>query len=214
VSNYFDEQRFSQDNWRIGAALLARRFDVALRLVTAHRGAAEGEVAAAAAAGMAPLEALLRLPRKTLLLYLHAYQSHLFNRVLADEILRGAGDAHDMWEIAEGPLRFPHASPPQGQAPLPGFGSDLGSFGPAVDALLAEEGLTLRSFVVPQLPNLSLEGTWRAMAFSVSDPQCGPVEPDEYSSGHKCAVRFVLAPGSYATLVIKAWALRQTPSAT
>ena len=208
IPNYFDEQRFSAQNYVAGKLLVRKRFAEAAALLAAGRGRAEADVARALAESLTDaVRALLRVPRKTLLMYLHAYQSHLFNRLLA---ARNAAAPHAEVRIREGPLYFPEAPLAPDELPLVGFGLALEgrSCRAEVEALLAAEGVAPRDFIVPQLPNLSVEGTWRATAAAVEGLAVGPLEPDERHDGFlKCRLSFFLKKGAYATVVVKAlWA--------
>lgn len=205
VPNYFGEQRFSTHNVEIGKTLIRKEFGVAAARIAAHDGELEGPVRAAlAAAPSDAVGALLRLPRKVLLMYLHAYQSHLFNRLLAARI---ATVPHYTVNLTEGPLHFPHASLPADELPLVGFGTTLAARAcrAEVEARLAAEGVGLRDFIVPQLPALSLEGSWRPTVAAVSHLAIGALEPDERHSGlSKLRLTFELPKSTYATVVLKA----------
>jgi len=70
--------------------------------------------------------------------------------------------------------------------------------------LLDVEGLNTRNFIIRSLPDLSAEGGKRAAMIDINDLEISALEYDELNKGKKkCTVSFSLAPGSYATIVVK-----------
>ena len=179
VPNFFDEQRFSDHNDEIGKALVKGDFSGACVLIDDER-----VLSFLADHPSNPVGALRRLPRKLLTLYVHAYQSRLFNRVLERLLAKKT-----LQEL-------------QGTSiPLVGFGTeDLGLY----EGLLEEEGLTTRDFIIRQLPEVSSEGSTRQAVIGIDDLTIGPLEEDELNEGKKkCLVAFTLPKGAYATNVIR-----------
>ena len=166
VRNYFGPQRFGDNNVEVGKLLLQKKFAQACELL-------ELETAN-------PVASLRVLPKHTLMIYLHAYQSWLWN-----EVLRSFSDT----EVPE-------------VLPIVGFGTELDEYGAMVEekyeALLDSEGITQRNFIIKQLPNLSPEGTERDCFMDVQNLELGEFE------GGVQKVSFVLGKGSYATVVIEA----------
>jgi len=202
--NYFDEQRFSTANARIGRFILQGKYREAADLVIQTDPDAAGRMREHL--GEHPNDAVtaLRLmPKHTLLMYAHAYQSFLFNEVLSRWILHHDPDA----QLIAGPvpIRVPTRELPQEAIPIVGFGSELKE--PFTDwyaELLAREGLTLRDFVVRPLPFLTLEGTARQALVVIRDLVIGPREPDElHPWSEKQRLTFSLPKGAYATLALK-----------
>jgi tRNA(Glu) U13 pseudouridine synthase TruD len=114
-------------------------------------------------------------------LFIHAYQSRLWNDIVREHELHG--------EIPD-------------ELPIVGFGSDDSDH--LVHAQLKKEGLTTRSFVLKSFPQLSEEGTMRKTLIGIQDLHVGKLENDELNSGRKkVLVTFTLPPGGYATEVIR-----------
>jgi len=197
VPNYFDEQRFSSDNARIGEALLKKRFLEAARIIAMDDGPKVREHLATHPNDA--VGALMAVPRQLLRLYLHAYQSLLWNRALARSI---KGERKVPYSLGE------FVFPPRDTAlspiaiPLPGFST---ADDPLLAPILKKEGLTPRDFVIRQLPNLSLEGVERAAFMDVKEFSASAFEDDEIFPGKKkTLLRFTLGKGSYATMLVKA----------
>jgi tRNA pseudouridine13 synthase len=173
-ANYFDAQRFSGSNPEVGKAMIKKDFAAAAQLISGH-----GEI-------WQYLEehpkdyvgALRRLPQKTLQLYIHAYQSKLWN-MLADK-------THSKKNI---------------KLPLIGFGTE--HLSKAAEDLLKAEGIALRDFIIRQLP-VSAEGHERELYASASDFKILATGDDERNSGKsKITLSFTLPKASYATMLIK-----------
>lgn len=147
--------------------------------------------------------AIRSLPHKLLKFFASAYQSALFNRLLAERL-----DALDRLE--QGDLAWIHSKgavfvvqdPQQEQpraerleispsGPLYGFKVTLaqGRPGEAERQLIAQEQLTLQDW-----RRVKLEGARRPLRFPLYDPQV------DFDDG--LVLRFVLPPGCYATVVL------------
>jgi len=131
-----------------------------------------------------PVGALRKVPRKTLRLFVHAYQSFLWNKGVEEYITQGG----------------------KGVFPLFGFGveyPDKLSKG-IVERIAKEEKLKARDFIIPQIPELSAEGGLRDVKMSVKALKIGDLEDDELHAGKKkVEIEFTLGRGSYATELIK-----------
>ncbi len=126
------------------------------------------------------------LPRKLRFLYLSAYQSDVFNRLL--EIFRG--------RILSGQM-----------AELPLVAPDLsleGEVRAAVEGVLASDQVQLDDLRLGHLPEFGLRTVMRATRIVPSDFSVDDAAADEVYPGRwKVGVRFVLGPGEYATIVLK-----------
>ncbi len=216
IPNYFDEQRFGTGNAAIGETLLRKRFADALALIKSstpreaaliseyedeHPGDAVG--------------ALLRLPRQLLRMYLHSFQSLLWNRALA-EYVRTTAKKISSVPYSQGGFLFPVRGETVRNAsiPIPGFGfiNDNGTDKNTntgrdylIQRILEQEGLTPRDFVIRQLPNLSLEGGSRDALIAVKEFSASAFADDDLFPGKKkTTISFALPRGSYATIVVKA----------
>jgi tRNA pseudouridine13 synthase len=177
--NYFDEQRFSSANDQIGKALITKDFKKAAALID------EPHVKTALARQPEnPINAIRLVPKKILTLYIHAYQSRLFNKVLTKLL-----EEKKMEELQTMMI------------PLIGFGTeDLSLY----QDILSEEGITPRNFIISELPDLSSEGNERLAVINIQDIQISALMEDEFNIGMKKFITtFTLPKGVYATNVIK-----------
>ena len=210
VPNYFDEQRFSADNADIGLAIIKGDFGKATALLATHEGRYEQEMKRFL--GEQPgnhVGALQIIPKKTLLLFVHAYQSRIWNRAAAAH-LKTTSNAGREITYSEGTLFFPYEKREQEQIALPGFESELegeaaGSCGMLVQAELDHDEVSLRDFIVRQMPELTCSGDVRDLFVEPADFSASEPQDDELNPGKKkITISFSLPKGSYATMVVKA----------
>jgi len=187
VKNYFDKQRFSNNNADIGLAIIKGDFKFASELVCQNEGYYEDEVKKVLVENKNNyVGALQVIPRKILLLFIHAYQSKLFNEV-AKQI----------------------TSSENIKLPLVGFGTDYSEFENErverlTKELLVKDGVDERSFIIRQFPDLSCEGEERDLYARPRDLVIGKLEDDELNKGKKkILIKFELPKGAYATNVVK-----------
>ena len=70
--------------------------------------------------------------------------------------------------------------------------------------ILMKERITPRDFIIPQMPELSEEGTERNLFMFVSNLHLSNAKPDERNpQKYKIVTSFSLEKGSYATELIK-----------
>jgi len=204
IPNYFDEQRFGSNNAAIGKAIIRKEWGVAIMEIR-KSGAPEVRLLDDYLLGH-PGDAtggLLRLPRQLLRMYLHSYQSLLWNRALGRYIIQHNPSTKNI-TYSSGEFIFPENDTVVENAPLPLPGFTI-TDNNLMAEILAEEGLTSRDFVIRQLPNLSLEGAERDALISIRDFSASDFcDDDEFSRKKKVILTFSLPKGSYATMVVKA----------
>ena len=175
--NYFDTQRFSTANHIIGKHIVKDRFGEAVnilqdddyhgKIIDEHLQKHRNDYKTA----------LRQLPGNLLQLFVHAYQSQLWNRCV-HENLEALGE-HDSF-------------------PILGFGTrpsnDLEKT--VLDDLMDEENITPRSFIIRSIPELSAEGTRRDVHKPIYDL-------DVIENPHGVKLSFYLDKGSYATMAVK-----------
>jgi len=185
IPNLFGEQRFSKNNDKIGKFLVKKQFDKACNLIIKNdrqfgiklRGHLE----------LCPndfINALRLIPKKVLILYIHSYQSRLFN---------------------EAAIKISRLTKKGITLPVFGFGTELNEneSHKIISSIAKGEGLTQRDFIIPQFPELSSEGNERSLYIRPSGLKISQPENDELNENkRKLTIRFTLPKGSYATVVI------------
>jgi tRNA pseudouridine13 synthase len=172
--NYFDAQRFSRSNAEAGKAIIKKDFSGAVQLITGYNEI--GEYLKEHRNDF--VGALKRLPQKTLQIYVHTYQSKLWN-MLAEK----SGSKRNI------------------KLPLIGFGTE--KLGKEANELLKSEGISVRDFIIRQLP-VSAEGHERELYAFAKDFKIAATGDDELNAGKsKITVAFTLPKESYATILIK-----------
>ena len=186
MPNYFDEQRFSAKNPELGRMMVQEKINEATKKF--------------------PEENLRKMHKSQRLLYVHAYQSLLFNRMLASHIKKHSRK-YSTLEYSRGEMLFPAEKMQNCKIPLIGFGTETPK-GEAGELMLEEmktEGITTRNFIIRQLPEATSEGNLRDAFVRIKKLKISGFEQDELNTGAKKAkISFTLQKGSYATIAIKA----------
>jgi tRNA pseudouridine13 synthase len=161
-------------------------------------------------------QALLALDRRFLVFVLNAYQSFLFNEVLAGIVRREA--AARGFEIRE--LRYrvgvfvvpveldgeARASLAGRELPVPGYDTVVADddVREVLDEVLAREGIGLADLRARQLPRISAHGVTRPAWMRPANLEAGePVDDERYPGKFSLALSFSLPRGCYATIVVK-----------
>ena len=161
-------------------------------------------------------QALEKIDRRFLLFVLNAYQSFLFNELLARwlrELATDHGFALRSVKYACGAFEYFEALPPAvGEnmraaiLPVPGYDTEAADerIGRLLAGILAEEGIQLSDLRVRQMSRIRVGGVPRAAIVVPEELTAAPAEQDElYPGKQKATLRFFLPRGSYATLLIK-----------
>ena len=183
IPNLFDEQRFSKNNDEVGKAILKKEFKEAVELISkTSKDDAKTLSEYLESKHNDYIGALRLLPKKILMLYVHAFQSKVFNETAIEH------------------LKLNKDTPENIKIPLPGFGTEFsGEIGKIQKKILEKEGINTRDFIIRSIPELSSEGNERALFAEVKDLKItkDKKEKDEY------ILEFELQKGSYATMVVK-----------
>ncbi|MFB6199712.1 MAG: tRNA pseudouridine(13) synthase TruD [Candidatus Nanohaloarchaea archaeon] len=131
--------------------------------------------------------ALKRLPEGLQQLFIHAYQSWIFNRTLSRLLEEG-------WEEKEYEI------------PLVGYKTDLKDNRPEniTEEVLEEEGVEQEDFRLQDYPDLRSEGTYRRAFADFRNFEILDIESDDLNmNSNKMTVKFDLPKGSYATVFLR-----------
>ena len=179
IPNFFGPQRFSKNNIEIGKALVKKNFQKAINLIDNYRVKEFIEDAPGDLIG-----AIRTLPLKLRRLYIHAYQSYIWNKTI-EEYLK--------------------TNPKNELIPIIGFGTELriNIIGKIIRKILTKEEITQRDFIIKQLPEISSEGSKRQLLMTPEDFKI-KTEKDELNENKiKAILSFSLKKASYATVIIE-----------
>jgi tRNA pseudouridine13 synthase len=139
------------------------------------------------------------LPKKIRYLFVHSYQSHLFNKMIAERIRLFGQKA---LEPIEGDV-LENGEP---MALLAGFESSFaeGKAGEIERKALDEEGVKLEDFRIRKMSELSSKGSRKSIVLRPENFKVVAVGKDEFNEGKSFAtISFFLSKGNYATTVLR-----------
>ncbi len=181
--NFFDSQRFSSNNVVIGKALVKKKYKDAVSLLLEDKSWGSLVEAHLKKSGNDFVGALRVLPKKVLSLYVHAYQSLLWNEVVKTLLEQGS---------------LPSV------VPIPGFSGVEGPTRGVWESVLSREGVVFGDFLNKDISYLCVEGALRSSYCDVKDFVIGDFLDDDLNPGKKKVVlSFFLGKGQYATNVVK-----------
>lgn len=140
--------------------------------------------------------ALRQLPKKLAIMFVHAYQSYLFNKLLQKRIELGYGLNEIEGDVLEDGCPT---------LPLFGFKSKFseGKAGELEKDILEEEGFDFRDFYIREMRDLSSKGYRRQISIKPEDLKIISIDSDDYNENKTMAnISFYLNKGSYATTVL------------
>ena len=203
VENYFDEQRFSTQNVKIGRHLIHKEFAEAVSLIDEEKVKSYLDQKPKDYVG-----ALRILPIRLLRMYVNAYQSYLWNKTVASYLRKKEKILKKMKYSAGELIFFSKLEKFRDlEIPLIGFGHEDvedEEVQEIINQIMEEENISYADFIIKQIPALTLEGELRKAIVPVHDLEVGRKTKDELNSGKKkVEISFTLSKGSYATMVIK-----------
>ena len=209
IPNYFDEQRFSKNNAEIGKSVLKKDFKKAVDLILEDSSEKTSGFEKDVKEHISRLPndfigAIKKVPKKIRMMYVHAFQSLIFNKAITELIKL---ETHDYKKVdySQGIFVFPNKEINNTKIPIIGFGTEFKDkkLRDISLKILKEEGIELRDFIIRGMPELASEGNERDM-FVIAEDIKTKVEKDELNKDKKkCIISFKLPKGSYATIVIK-----------
>ncbi|HLD88645.1 MAG TPA: tRNA pseudouridine(13) synthase TruD [Candidatus Nanoarchaeia archaeon] len=207
--NYFDEQRFSDDNFEVGMAIIKKDFGKAVELILKNdKNKKAGEKIRNILENQKNnfVEALKSVPKKQRMIYIHSVQSYIFNELAAKLILMKS-EKFKKVKYSLGEFVFPEEKFENRKLPVAGFDEleiDAVDAGIESDltALLDKIGLQRNNFIIRQIPDLSAESGWRKM-FVDAQIEISSGEDEINVGKKKCLLKFFLPKGSYATIIVK-----------
>lgn len=156
------------------------------------------------------MKALRSLPKPLSRMFVHAYQSYLFNRAISERAKLGIDKYVEGDIIIDNEEHLIHEFTPedikkqiedfQAHATAPLYGSKVplagGEVGEMESQILLEEDVKLEDFTVPKMPKLGSHGLRRAIRFKVWD-----ITAEHTDEG--ILLGFSIPKGCYATAVLR-----------
>jgi tRNA pseudouridine13 synthase len=173
IINYFGEQRFSKNNIEIGKNIVKKDFKKAVEFIDDKNVKDYINEKPADFIG-----AIKQVPLKILKLYVHAYQSYLWNKLAEMN-----NNQKNNFKLS-----------------IIGFGTEIEPLDYEIKEqildILSKEEISERDFIIRQIPEISSEGAERELFTEVQD-----LKIKKQEKGYK--LKFKLKKGCYATEVIK-----------
>ncbi len=200
MPNYFGEQRFSKNNEKIGELIIKRKFREAADMISKTEPKVKKFIDEKPNDS---LGAIRQLPRQTALIYIHSFQSLIFNKALSRiienyctrtaSIKLGRENLKTSRELEK--LKFT-------EIPIIGFGTKINGYKDDIKRvtkeIMEEYAITEKDFLIREAPDLSVEGTTRKAVVEIKNLSI------RTNSKEKTALlQFELPKGSYATVAIK-----------
>ncbi|MEM4259756.1 MAG: tRNA pseudouridine(13) synthase TruD [Candidatus Woesearchaeota archaeon] len=197
LPNYFDEQRFSRKNVEIGKLLLKKNFKKAAETILENEVSPQLKIT-----GNNYIDIIKKVPKKILSLYIHSFQSYVFNETLKILLHNKKGRKIS---YSYGEFIFPDKKFLNFNVPIVGFGTELkGKIKNIILKILKDEEVELTDFIIRQLPEQTAYGFKRKAFFKVKKLSFSDIYDDDlYEKKKKIKINFILDKGSYATIVIK-----------
>lgn len=178
IKNYFGEQRFSENNAEVGKLIVKRNFRKAAEMMAETQKEVNDYLQKNTTDSVG---ALRQIPLKLLKLYIHAYQSYLWNKI-----------AEQIDEDTE--------------LPIIGFDTETedGKIGKIISNIMKEEGINFRDFIIKEIPEISSQGGKRNLYVKPTGFEIAEKGEDELNKGkYKIKIKFFLPKASYATETIR-----------
>ena len=205
VPNLFGPQRFSNNNHLAGKSIIKKDFKKAVGLIMENEGNIENEIQGYLENKKNDYAGALRLiPLKTRKLFVHAYQSFLFNKIVNEYLKNSIKD-----KIINNNKIKDYDKIENIEMPIIGFNFDLNEIKNKelkniIKKILDEEKLNPRDFIISQMPELTSEGTQRHLFFELKDLEILKIEDDELNSKmKKVKINFTLPKSCYATTLLE-----------
>jgi len=171
------------------------------------------------------------IPKDLARLYVHAFQSYIFNKSISQRVIQGislqeptlgdyakpvAGEIHTVRPVTKDVISqittAVRESTHQIVIPIVGFDfehvSFEGSMGEIVTTILEKEKITPAQFRLKDLPTLSSRGTFRPLLVNPANYQSSILTPEETA----VQICFDLPKGSYASVILREFIKPELPT--
>ena len=191
ILNIFGPQRFSRNNHLVGKAIIKRNFKRAVELILENNGFIEDKIKDYLAKNKNNyVEAIRLIPLKTRKLFVHSYQSFLFNKIV-EEYLKHSKNSQKNIKIS-----------------LIGFDFELNSVKNAslkniFRKTIEKEKISPRDFIISQMPELTSEGSFRDLFFEMKFKILEIGDDELNKNKKKIKIEFTLPKSCYATVAVE-----------
>ncbi len=184
LENYFDEQRFGKENLniKVGKSLIKKNFGKAC------------EILGLDAKNNDFIGALRSINKKILRLYIHSYQSYLFNQALKEYIKSKSKESYTKNGFLFSKSRLNNI-----KIPLINFNTKFNDklIEKIYLKILKKERVDKKDFLIREMPELISLSVERDAFVLVKDFKY------DYRNKSECIISFTLPKGTYATVLIK-----------
>lgn len=191
IPNYFGNQRFSSQNVEVGLLLLRKQFLEAANHLRGQYKEIDKHLLADENDGIG---ALRRAPRLSLIMYVHAVQSWLYNEAVNQYVIDNY-ESYKQASYRHGTLTFPHKKLPSIDVPVVGAAQDLGEWEKYYAPLFRKHNITPGMFYIRSLPYLTQEGETRSLQADVRKKEVSLQE-------ETAKIHLILGSSCYATIVL------------
>ncbi len=187
LENYFGDQRFGNkaNTHLVGKAIIKKDFKLACELLNITISNNDF------------IFELRKQPRRLLRFYISSYQAFIWNRLLSDFIKK----QKNSFKISSnsGDLYLSKSSIENFKLPLISFDSELSD---ELKVILEEENISLKDFIIPQMPELTTETVYRNAFIDVKDISYEYSDDELNKNKLKIVIKFFLPKGCYATMLL------------
>jgi len=172
------------------------------------------------------VDALKELPKNLLTMFIYAYQSYMFNRILSERlrkklplnkaiigdmilpIRRGIVDERAI-KVSKSNIDKVNLQISKRKAAVSGilFGSDTvfseGEMGEIEHKIVEQENIDPRDFIIPEIPQISSYGSRHPLLSSVNNIDFELVDDELYNGKNALILKFELKKGCYATSLLR-----------
>jgi tRNA pseudouridine13 synthase len=200
--NFFGEQRFSKKNHLIGKFIIKKEYEKALNLIkeTLYDNQKEDFITKINNCNGDFLKILLSLDKKLLRIYLHAFQSEIWNKSAFEYLKKN--NINDINEINN---KETNNNLLETYIPLVGFSIEANDeIKEIINKILSSENLSEKDFILRSFQGLGLEGGNRSLINNAIETKIINISDDEFNPNkEKIILSFILSKGSYATEYIR-----------
>lgn len=189
IPNLFGPQRFSKNNHLVGKSIIKRDFRKAVDLILENNGFLEAQIKEHLENNKNNyIEALRLIPLKTRKIFVHSYQSFLFNKIVK-EYLKNKSSKNI-------------------KIPIIGFNFEIekikgNALRNIIKKVMDEEKISPRDFIINQVPELTSEGGFRDLFFELNFKILEIAQDELNENKQKIRINFTLPKSCYATTAIE-----------